>query len=130
MNNNLFPKTWQEFMSNSGYMPVVINSIERHFDADWSQSESHHQYYEMVYAKKGISVFDIEGIKTTIGPNDILISKPQKGHTLKVQETTPVNSLFCIQFYCAAAEERPIIPLKFPLRISSIFLQGLIPDPF
>ena len=24
------PKTWQEFMSNSGYMPVVINSIERH----------------------------------------------------------------------------------------------------
>lgn len=88
MSSNLFPKTWQEFMSNSGYMPVVINSIERHFDADWSQTESHHKYYEMVYAKKGISVFDIEGIKTTIGPNDILIIKPQKAHMLKVQENS------------------------------------------
>lgn len=85
MGTELFPKTWQEFMNNSGYLPVVINSIERHFDADWSQTQSNHQYYEMVYVKKGISVFDIEGVKTTIGPNDILIIKPQKKHALKVQ---------------------------------------------
>ena len=65
-------------MNSSGYMPVVVNSIERHFDADWSQTHSYHKYYEMVYVKKGISVFDIEGIKTTIGPNDIIIIKTHK----------------------------------------------------
>jgi len=86
VNNELFPRTWQEFMNSSGYMPVVVNSIERHFDADWSQTHSYHKYYEMVYVKKGISVFDIEGIKTTIGPNDIIIIKPHKVHTLKVQQ--------------------------------------------
>ena len=60
MNNELFPRTWQEFMNSSGYMPVVVNSIERHFDADWSQTHSYHKYYEMVYVKKGISVFDMK----------------------------------------------------------------------
>ena len=30
VNNELFPRTWQEFMNSSGYMPVVVNSIERH----------------------------------------------------------------------------------------------------
>lgn len=88
MGFELFPRTWQEFLNNSGYMPVVINSIERHFDADWSQTQSQHRYYEMVYVKKGISVFDIEGIKTTIGPNDIIIIKPQRTHTLRVQENS------------------------------------------
>lgn len=105
MSNNLFPKTWQEFMNNSGYMPVVINSIERHFDADWSQTQSHHRYYEMVYAKKGISVFDIEGIKTTIGPNDILIIKPQKAHTLKVQENS-TGEFIVLHFSFAAGGGR------------------------
>ncbi len=88
MNTELFPKTWQEFMNNSGYMPVVINSIERHFDADWSQTQSHHRYYEMVYVKKGIAVFEIDGIKTTLAPNDIIIIKPQKVHTLTVQDNS------------------------------------------
>lgn len=86
MDTEFFPKTWQEFMNSSGYMPVVINSIERHFSDDWSQTHSNHEYYEMVYVKKGISVFEIEGIKITVGPNDIIIIKPHKVHTLKVQE--------------------------------------------
>ena len=58
---------------------MVINSIERHFSDDWSQTHSNHEYYEMVYAK-GISVFEIEGIKVTVGPNDIIIIKPQNAH--------------------------------------------------
>jgi AraC-like DNA-binding protein len=40
----------------------------------------------MVYVKKGISMLEIENIKTMLGPNDIIIIKPQKRHTLKVQE--------------------------------------------
>lgn len=86
MSPELFPKTWQEFMNSSGYMPVVINSIERHYSGSWSQTPSQHEYYEMVYAKKGISVFEIEGIKITVGPNDIIIIKPHKVHSLKIQE--------------------------------------------
>ena len=99
MDTELLPKTWKEFMDNSGYLPVVINSIERHFDADWSQTQSQHQYYEMVYAKKGISIFEIEGIKSTMGPNDIIIIKPNKTTRLQFPATTAVNSLSCIFFY-------------------------------
>ncbi len=115
MKSELFPKTWQEFMNNSGYMPVVINSIERHFDADWSQSQSHHRYYEMVYAKKGISVFEIEGIKTTIGPNDILIIKPQKMHTLRIQENS-TGEFIVLHFSFAAGSGRR--EMRYPSEIS------------
>ena len=131
MGKELFPKTWQEFLNNSGYMPVVINSIERHFDADWSQPQSHHSYYEMVYVKKGISVFDIEGIKTTIGPNDILIIKPKKRHTLKVQENS--TGEFVVLYFSFApgtsrAETRS--PSDIPIEDFINFFAGNHTEPF
>ncbi|AGC69619.1 transcriptional regulator, AraC family [Thermoclostridium stercorarium subsp. stercorarium DSM 8532] len=86
MGGELFPKTWQEFMNSSGYMPVVINSIERHLNDSWSKTSSQHEYYEMVYAKKGVSVFEIEGTKVTVGPNDIIIIKPHRTHSLRIQQ--------------------------------------------
>jgi AraC-like DNA-binding protein len=130
MSGNLFPKTWQEFMNNSGYMPVVINSIERHFDADWSQTQSHHRYYEMVYAKKGISVFDIEGIKTTIGPNDILIIKPEKVHTLKVQENSTGEFIVLYFSFIAGNRREPHYPSEVPIEDFINFFTGNHTGPF
>lgn len=131
MKNELFPRTWQEFMNNSGYMPVVINSIERHFDADWSQTQSHHQYYEMVYAKKGISVFEIEGIKTTIGPNDILIIKPQKVHTLRIQENS-TGEFIVLHFSFVAGNGRKELryPSEIPIEDFINFFTGPHTGPF
>ncbi len=117
-------------MNNSGYMPVVINSIERHFDADWSQTQSHHRYYEMVYAKKGISVFDIEGIKTTIGPNDILIIKPEKVHTLKVQENSTGEFIVLYFSFIAGNRREPHYPSEVPIEDFINFFTGNHTGPF
>lgn len=118
-------------MNNSGYMPVVINSIERHFDADWSQTQSHHRYYEMVYAKKGISVFDIEGIKTTIGPNDILIIKPEKTHTLKVQENNTGEFIVLhFSFTAGSGNRKTHYPSEISIEDFINFFTGTHTGPF
>ena len=119
MDTELFPKTWKEFLDNSGYLPVVINSINRHYDEDWSQPESQHSHYEMVYAKKGISTFEIEGIKTTLGPNDIIIIKPNKGHTLRVPDNSTCE--FIVLHFSFAAVNK-----KGGLYLSDISLEDFI----
>ncbi len=131
MDIELFPKTWQEFMNNSMYMPVVINSIERHFDADWSQTRSHHRYYEMIYVKKGISVLEIEGIKTTLGPNDIIIIKPRKVHTLKVNENSTCE--FIVLHFSFAPGDRKkgvFYPSDIPIEDFINFYTGQHTGPF
>ncbi|NTV91136.1 MAG: AraC family transcriptional regulator, partial [Clostridiales bacterium] len=42
-------------------------------------------YYEMVYMKKGSTVFEIEGQAVTLGPNDIIIIKPRQHHRFIVK---------------------------------------------
>lgn len=131
MNTELIPKTWKELMNSSGFMPVVINSIERHFDSDWSKSHSYHQYYEMVYVKKGISVFDIEGIKTTIGPNDIILIKPQKVHTLRVEENcTGEFIVLHFSFVSGDSGEKVTYPSEISIEDFINFFTVHQPGPF
>jgi len=127
----LFPKTWQEFMNSSGYMPVVINSIERHYSGSWSQTPSRHEYYEMVYAKKGISVFEIEGMKVTVGPNDIIIIKPHKVHSLKIQEGGTCE--FIVLYFSFArrdSESEKSYPSEIPIEDFINFFTGHHTGPF
>jgi len=130
MDNELFPKTWKEFMDNSGYLPVVINSIERHFDADWTQTQSQHQCYEMVYAKKGISIFEIEGIKSTIGPNDIIIIKPNKGHTLTVPGNNSCEFIVLHFSFSAGNKKGSLYPSEISLEDFINFFTGNHTEPF
>lgn len=131
MGSELFPKTWQEFMTSSGYMPVVINSIERHFNDDWSQTHSNHKYYEMVYVKKGISAFEIEGIKTTICPNDIIIIKPHKIHTLKVQEGSTCEFIVLhFSFTRRNSSDGITYPSEIPIEDFINFFTGQHTGPF
>lgn len=131
MATELFPKTWQEFMNSSGYMPVVINSIERHYSGSWSQTPSRHEYYEMVYAKKGISVFEIEGMKVTVGPNDIIIIKPHKVHSLKIQEGGTCE--FIVLYFSFArrdSESEKSYPSEIPIEDFINFFTGHHTGPF
>lgn len=131
MSSELFPKTWQEFMNSSGYMPVVINSIERHLNDSWSHTPSNHEYYEMVYAKKGISVFDIEGIKVTVGPNDIIIIKPHKTHSLKVQEGCTCEFIVLYFSFTRRNEENGTnFPSEIPIEDFINFYTGHHTGPF
>ena len=131
MATELFPKTWQDFMNSSGYMPVVINSIERHYSGSWSQTPSRHEYYEMVYAKKGISVFEIEGMKVTVGPNDIIIIKPHKVHSLKIQEGGTCE--FIVLYFSFArrdSESEKSYPSEIPIEDFINFFTGHHTGPF
>jgi len=131
LGSELFPKTWQEFIDSSGYMPVVINSIERHFSDDWSQTHSNHEYYEMVYVKKGISVFEIEGIKVTVGPNDIIIIKPHKIHTLKVQQGSTCEFIVLhFSFTRRNTDKGTSYPSEIPIEDFINFYTGQHTGPF
>jgi len=118
-------------MNSSGYMPVVINSIERHYSGSWSQTPSRHEYYEMVYAKKGISVFEIEGMKVTVGPNDIIIIKPHKVHSLKIQEGGTCE--FIVLYFSFArrdSESEKSYPSEIPIEDFINFFTGHHTGPF
>jgi len=131
VNTELFPKTWQEFINNSGYLPVAINSIERHVDADWSKTRSRHCYYEMIYVKKGISMLEIENIKTMLGPNDIIIIKPQKLHTLKVQEGSKCEFIVLYFSFVSGIEQKtPNFPSEISIEDFINFFTGSHTGPF
>jgi hypothetical protein len=79
------PKVWNGLLRDSGYIPVIVKTIERFHDTSWSMEPNQHEFFEMVYIKKGKAVFEIAGKPAPIGPNDIVIIKPNQTHKLIVQ---------------------------------------------
>lgn len=82
---NLLPKAWENLLNSSSFMPVIIRTLERIQDKNWSMEPNRHDNYEMVYMKKGYAVFDIEGQHVNLGPNDIVIIKPTQSHKFMVK---------------------------------------------
>ncbi len=82
------PKIWENLLKSSGFLPVIVKTIERFHDPDWSMEPNRHDHYEMVYIKKGIAVFEISGQPVQIGPNDIIIIKPGQPHKFIVKSET------------------------------------------
>ncbi len=70
---SVLPKAWESLLKSSDYLPVIVKSIERVHDTSWSMEPNIHDFYEMVYMKKGKAVFEISGQPAPIGPNDIII---------------------------------------------------------
>lgn len=85
MEASVLPKTWESLLSSSGYLPVIVRTIERVHDMSWSMEPNKHEYFEMVYIKKGYAVFEILGHPVSIGPNDIIIIKPNQYHKFIVK---------------------------------------------
>lgn len=79
------PKAWDSILNSSSFLPVIVKTIERFFDTSWSTELNQHEFFEMVYVKKGNAVFEIAGQIAVIGPNDIVIIKPKQPHKLIVK---------------------------------------------
>lgn len=85
MNDTVLPKAWESLMNSASFLPVIVKSIERVHDASWSMEPNRHEFFEMVYIKKGNAVFEISGKPAYIGPNDIIIIKPNQPHKFIVK---------------------------------------------
>ena len=85
METPAIPKAWESILSTTGFLPVIVRTIERFYDASWTMEPNRHEFYEMVYIKKGNAVFEISGQPAPIGPNDIVIIKPRQPHKFVVK---------------------------------------------
>jgi AraC-like DNA-binding protein len=82
---NVLPKAWQNLMSSSGSVPFVVKAIDRVVDAGWFMEPNMHDFFEMMYMKRGDAVFQIEESHVKLGPNNIVIIKPNRRHKLLVR---------------------------------------------
>ncbi|RCX14790.1 AraC family transcriptional regulator [Anaerobacterium chartisolvens] len=85
MHDSVLPKAWESLLNSASFMPVIVKTIERIHDMSWSMEPNTHEYFEMVYIKKGSAVFEIAGQPVAIGPNDIIIIKPRQPHKFIVK---------------------------------------------
>ena len=85
MENTIIPKAWENLLNSSNFLPVIVKTIERFYDTSWSSDLNYHDYFEMVYYRKGSAVFEITGQRVPVGPNDIVIIKPHQAHKLIVK---------------------------------------------
>lgn len=85
MSEPVLPKAWEGLLNSSNFLPVIVKTIERFHDTSWSMEPNRHEFYEMVYMKKGNAVFEIVGKPVVLGPNDIIIIKPRQPHKFIVK---------------------------------------------
>lgn len=85
MDKDILPKAWESVLDSATFIPVIVKSIERFHDTSWHMEPNIHDYFEMVYIKKGHAVFEIAGSFVEIGPNNIIIIKPRQFHKFEVK---------------------------------------------
>lgn len=85
MDNTVLPKAWENLMNSCGYIPVIVKSLEYIRDINFTMDPNVHDFYEMVYIKKGNAEFLINNKAVELGPNDITIIKPGQYHKLTVK---------------------------------------------
>lgn len=85
MSEPVLPKAWEGLLNSANFLPVIVKTIERFHDTSWYMEPSRHEYYEMVYMKKGNAVFEIAEKPAAMGPNDIIIIKPRQPHRFIVK---------------------------------------------
>ena len=72
-------------LESATFIPVIVKSIKRFHDTSWHMEPNIHEFFEMVYVKKGNAVFEISGTSVEIGPNNIIIIKPRQYHKFEVK---------------------------------------------
>jgi len=82
------PRAWESLLNSSDFIPVIVKTIERFHDPSWHMEPNRHDSYEMVYIKRGKAVFEIAEYPAEIGPNDIIIIKPNQPHKFIVKSET------------------------------------------
>ncbi len=79
------PRAWEDMVSKLPFMPVIVKTIEKIHDVEWSMQPNRHDHFEMVYMKKGTAVFQIDGMDVNMSPHSVVIIKPQKSHKFIVK---------------------------------------------
>lgn len=78
------PRTWEAIIETQTFLPVIVKTIEKIHDVNWSMNTNYHDHFEMVYIKRGEAVFQVAGDDVVMKPNDIIIIKPYQSHKFKV----------------------------------------------
>ncbi len=79
------PRTWESIFEKQVFLPVIVKTIEKIHDVNWSMNINRHDHFEMVYIKRGDTVFEVSKTDVPLGPNDIIIIKPGQPHKFKVK---------------------------------------------
>jgi AraC-like DNA-binding protein len=88
MEKDILPRAWESLLNSSEFIPVIVKNIEQFHDPSWHMAPNRHESFEMVYMKRGKAVFEIAGYPAQIGPNDIIIIKPNQPHKFIVKSET------------------------------------------
>lgn len=100
------PKAWETILSKANFLPVIVKNLEKVHDTSWSMEPNRHDNFEMVYIKKGLATFEINGDPVQLGPNNILIIKPEQYHKLIVQSESGCEFIVLhFKFYSRSKEE-------------------------
>lgn len=79
------PKAWEAFLAQQEFLPVIVKSIERVHDSSWSMQPNKHDHFEVVYMKRGSSVFKVADSNVVLEPNDMIMIKPHQQHKFTVK---------------------------------------------
>ncbi len=87
MHGEKLPRTWESLFEKQTFLPVIVKTIEKIHDVTWSMNVNYHDHFEMVYIKRGDAVFQVSGSDVPMGPNDIIIIKPNQPHKFIVRSS-------------------------------------------
>lgn len=87
MHGEKLPRTWESLFEKQSFLPVIVKTIEKIHDVTWSMNVNYHDHFEMVYIKRGDAVFQVSGSDVPMGPNDIIIIKPNQPHKFIVRSS-------------------------------------------
>ncbi len=110
--DKLIPKAWEGLLNSSGFLPVIVKTLERYHDISWSMEPNRHEFYEMVYMKKGNAVFEIADQAAALGPNDIVIIKPKQYHKFIVKSETCEFIVLSFKFESRVNGEYSEVPME------------------
>lgn len=103
MSDSRLPRTWESVFEKRTYSPVIVKTIEKIHDINWSMNLNRHDHFEMVYIKRGDAIFHVAGTDIHTRPNDIVIIKPHQPHKFKVKSDAGCEFLV-LSFKFASAE--------------------------
>lgn len=84
MDESKLPRTWESIFEKQAFLPVIVKTIEKIHDVNWSMTVNYHDHFEMVYIKRGDAIFQVSGVDVQMSPNDMIIIKPQQAHKFMV----------------------------------------------
>lgn len=111
-NHAKLPRTWESIFDKQSFLPVIVKTIEKIHDVNWSMNVNYHDHFEMVYLKRGNAIFQVSGTDVEMGLNDIIIIKPNQPHKFIVRSSGGCEFLvLSFKFSSTKTSEQPELSL-------------------